>query len=375
MKMKIADAKVTQLEAPVTAQVKTSFGVMNARHGVLLVLEEEGGHRGVGESWVNFPVWTAWERKATLERGIIPRLKGHTVEDIGAFIKELGAGLRGPYLQAAAMGPYLQTLCAVELALWDLAARMQGLPLARLFCKEPASSIRIYGSGINSPIPWPIIDELMAAGVTLFKLKLGFGQDTDTWNLEEMRRRLGTNCRIAVDVNRGWKIDQALKWLDVLREFNVQWLEEPLCVQDEHLMGTLRDAKKVPIAGGENLLIDPCVTGSLGAAAQWPVDILQPDLTKNCGLSDAVALLPMIEGQGRTLIPHILGSAPGQAASLHLAAACRDPLCEWDINPNPLRTALFAGGFTIRGGRIELPQTPGLGWELDEEAVQRFRVV
>ena len=76
--------------------------------------------------------------------------------------------------------------------------------------------------------------------------------------------------------------------------------------------------------------------------------------------------------RGGKLFPHFLGSAPGQAASLHLASGCGDILMEWDVNPNPLRTRLFKENFELRDGSIEIPDAPGIGWELDSELVETF---
>jgi D-galactarolactone cycloisomerase len=129
----------------------------------------------------------------------------------------------------------------------------------------------------------------------------------------------------------------------------------------------------VPIAGGENVVFDP-VRGDPRAAAALPLDIVQPDITKNCRLHDALALVRAARKRKIKVYPHVLGSGPAQAASLHLAAGCGQTMLEWDINPNPLRTDLFEQAFEIADGRIRLPESPGLGWELDEAAVERFRV-
>ncbi len=74
----------------------------------------------------------------------------------------------------------------------------------------------------------------------------------------------------------------------------------------------------------------------------------------------------MSKAKGKRVIPHFLGSAPGQAASLHFAAGCEDGMVEWDLNQNALRTALFEEPFQIQDGVIEIPNRPGLGWYLKD---------
>ena len=373
MRIRIRDARVHHLQVPIENPVRTSFGVMDSRHAVFIVLEDTTGVQGIGESWVNFPRWAPWERALGFEKGYIPYLKGQEVKNIGSFIASTSAAFRGPALQSGTLGPYLQAICAVEMALWDLAAKMEGVPLSKLLFRDPEKSVRVYGSGINSPILWEIIDEHLDKGVNLFKLKLGFGNKQDTKNLEDMARHLGASASIAVDVNRAWHIHEALEWLDILKEFDVQWLEEPLIVGDEDELGSLYDRKTIRIAGGENIIIDPAEC-DIEALADSPLDILQPDITKYCCVHNAIGLLEAVGRRGGRLFPHFLGSAPGQAASLHLTSGCGDSLMEWDINPNPLRTALFEEPFEIENGLIQIRSTPGIGWNLDFELLEKFSV-
>ena len=268
----------------------------------------------------------------------------------------------GAAQQSGTVGPLLQAICAIELALWDLQAQQASLPLARLLFESPRDRVRVYASGINSPIPWDLVDEHLDRGVSLFKLKLGFGDEEDRHNLEALRRHLDGRAGLAVDVNRAWTLEQALGWLDVLKNYDVQWLEEPLRVEEEDRLGLLCGSGAPPIAGGENLLLPPGQDPQ--PVAQSGLDVLQPDLTKYAPLHVSLQLLEAARAGGKRLIPHFLGSAPGQAASLHFAAGCDEALVEWDINRNPLRTEMFAEPFEIEDGAIALPPEPGLGWHL-----------
>ena len=360
--MRIEDAQVRHLQAPLSHEIKTAFGTMTTRHAVFLVLRDEDGHRGLGESWVNFPLWGAWGRVAAFQQVLIPHLKGRQLDDIPAFTAEVYQTFLGAAQQSGTVGPLLQAICAVEAALWDVEAQREGVSLARLLFRGPLRRVRVYASAVNSPIPWDLIDEHLARGVTLFKLKLGFDDERDRRSLESLHRYLGNRASIAVDVNRAWSVEQALGWLDILRDHDVQWLEEPLRIEDEDQLGLLRDRGSVDISAGENILMPPGC--DLERIASAPVDILQPDLTKYAPLHVVAQLLELAKAGGKRIIPHILGSAPGQAASLHFAAGCEDGLVEWDINRNPLRTAMFEEPFEIQDGAIEIPNEPGLGWHL-----------
>ena len=359
----IQAAKVYRLETPVETVVRTSFGAMNKRTALLLALRDRDGVVGWGESWVNFPAWAAAERQLAFEQAYLPYLKGRRVVDIPAFIAAMVRAFIGPARQAAATGPLMQALCAVEIALWDLQAQRAGKSLAQFLFRKPATSIRVYASGINSPLPWARIDQHLELGVRLFKLKLGFGRRQDRANLRDLKRHLGSAAGIAVDVNRGWTVGEARERLSELKDLGVVWLEEPLVPGQESQLGSLR-RRGVAITAGENS----------ESPAHTEADILQPDITKNYGLHGCVTLLGQLR-RGQRLYPHFLGSAVGQAASFHLAAGCsQDTWQEWDINANPLRTDLTNPPFEIRDGRVAIPNTPGLGWQIVGKRLAKFRV-
>ena len=353
-----AHHRTTAIEQP----VKAAFGTMDQRHAVYLRLEDANGHVGIGESWINFPRWAPWERIAAYEQMIIPWLAQRAVHDVAATIGALYQLLRPPAEQSGTVAALLQALCGLELALRDLAARNAGLPLAALLFDAPHRRVQVYASGINAPLPVALIRRHLERGVTIFKLKLGFGDDEDRRNLDAMKRLLGDDAELAVDVNRKWSIDEALRWAPLLADYSILWWEEPLAAAHEEHLVALRRESRVPLAGCENVLMAPTI--NTDAAAALPFDLLQPDITKYTPLHVALQLRQAGEALGKQVVPHFLGSGPGQAASIQLAAGCRRGLVEWDINKNPLRTELCAEPFEIVDGAIALPDRPGIGWSV-----------
>jgi L-alanine-DL-glutamate epimerase-like enolase superfamily enzyme len=370
--IKIKDAQVYHLSVPLDHPVKTSFGTMDTRHLIILEITDENGNSGIGESWVNYPKWAAWERRAAFEQVLIPYLRGRTCGDIHTFMVEMAQDLRGPSVQSNTTGPLIQALCGIELALWDLMAKVRNMSLSKLLFTNPTPTVSVYASGLNSPLHWNDIDQYLDWGVTVFKLKVGFGQE-DLRNLRELTEYFGDHARIAVDANRAWTFDEAVEWLKVLQEFNVLWLEEPLVPEEEYKLDALADISTILLAGGENCWIEPG-KDDVGDIAELPFDIIQPDITKNVLLSDTLELLKILRKTGKTLYPHFFGSGPGQVACLHLSAGCGNVLQEMDISPNILRTDIFTTPVMIDNGTVKIPDGPGLGWELDCEKVEKFRV-
>ncbi len=359
---KITAAKTHHASTSIAHPVKTAFGTMTERHALFLALQNEAGQIGIGESWINFPIWGHLTRIAAFETVINPWLLDRIVEHVPDTSRQLFQMLEGPARQSGTIGSLLAAVCAVELALWDLAAQSAEKRLADLLFNDPHNEIKVYASGINRPLPFDLIDVHLERGVTLFKLKLGFGDEEDLQNLTAMKRHLGERAELAVDVNRGWRFSEAKRWLPILADHDIRWLEEPLRFDEEQHLAELQALSSVPLAGGENIQMEPGLPVESFAMAAF--DILQPDVTKYTPLHVALGLRTAVESAEKQMIPHILGSGPGQAASLQLAAGCAAGLVELDINENKLRTEICEPAFQIENGKIALPNRTGIGWRL-----------
>lgn len=377
--MRIVAARVFHFRAPLETPYRTTFGVMTHRQAVIVTLTGGDGTTGVGESWINFPIWAPRERLAAYLQGYFPELVGKTVDDIPASIRGLWLRQYRAALQSATLGPTMQALCAIEAALWDMQARMRGVPIAGLFSNNPARELTVYGSGINPPFLEDSIRESLDMGIGTFKLKLGYGDREDRENIRSLKSLLGPGIRLAADVNRSWSFEKTLEWLPRLRDEDIAWLEEPLSIEEQHRYGELFSRAEIPISAGENFLIPPGVDltreGTEGLSLNGSglsLHLVQPAVVKNCCFTDALRLMGVVEGQGKKLCPHFLGSAPGLAHTAHLASLTRARFLEWDINPNPLRTALFREPFRIENGIFHRSEAPGLGWTLREDIPEEW---
>jgi len=376
----IISARAIRLKAPLDTPYRTTFQTMTHRQAVLVMLTDERGLTGVGETYINFPLWAATGRMAAYREAFFPMVVGHDIEDPGAFTRDMWRRLYRAALQGGCIGSTLQALSAVSTALWDLSAKREGVPLSRLFSDNPAEKVRIYASGINPPLPTEAIRDALDMGMEVFKLKLGFGKETDTENIRALKTLIG-DARVAVDVNRSWRFDEAVEWLGRLGNMDIAWVEEPLAPEDEHRYPELVELAGIPVSAGENFRLPPgsdfVSTGRDGLSlngTRLAVDIVQPAVVKNCCFDDGVRFALFAETREKLVYPHFLGSAPGMAASAHLAALTRNPHLEWDINPNPLRTDCFTMPFRGRDGFLAIPDTPGIGWEISPEMLDQWTV-
>ena len=142
MPTRILNGEVRHLEAASDRVIKTSFGAMCARHAIVVTLRSAEGLAGLGESWVNFPLWAPWERVAAFEQAYLPYIAGKEVDNISRFMAGMARAFLGPATQADTVGAMISSLCAIEGALWDLRAKEQGLPPGPPLVREACRSRR-----------------------------------------------------------------------------------------------------------------------------------------------------------------------------------------------------------------------------------------
>ncbi|MBN1291200.1 MAG: mandelate racemase/muconate lactonizing enzyme family protein [Candidatus Latescibacteria bacterium] len=379
--MKIIDAQAYHLKAPLEIHYKTTFGSMTHRQAVFIVVTSEDGISGVGETYINFPVWAPYGRLAAYREAFFPQVVGKDIDDIPLFMQSLWKLFYRASMQGNCLGSTIQAMCAISTALWDMAARQKGVPLRVMFAGNPANKVKIYGSGVNTPFPIDALKDGLDMGMDIFKLKLGYGDIIDKKNIEELKRILGSGVRLAVDVNRSWSFEQTVEWMDYLADNDIAWIEEPLDPESQHRYPELIERATIPVSGGENFLIPPDTDfrtekewGLDLNETQLTLDIIQPAIVKNCCFSDAVQLLKLAEERDKKIYPHFLGSAPGMAASAQLASLTKYPHLEWDINPNPMRTSCFIEPFRAENGYLLLNDNPGIGWEIRPEIFMDWTV-
>lgn len=362
--------------APIAEPLRTSFGVLTSRPALLVRAEDADGAVGWGEIWCVFPPCGAEHRAALVDTILAPIVTG---EDWPGPAEAYDAMTRRTHvvmLQGGEPGPLSQAIAGVDIALWDLAARRAGLPLWRYAAGDAIKSdgsMPVYASGLNPGRPEIIAAAKQAEGYSAFKLKIGFGEQTDLANLRSLRRALGNDAQIMVDVNQGWDLETAMRVSPKLHEFGLTWLEEPMpCDRPADEWLTLANTSPVLLAGGENLRGERDFDALIKSKT---VPYIQPDATKWGGFSGCLPLARRIIKAGLTFCPHYLGGAVGLMASAHLlAAAGGNGLLEADANPNPLRERMLRAPSPIRDGRMILTDAPGIGSEPDLAGLAEFRV-
>ena len=345
-----ASIEVIPYALPFRQTYRTSTGSIDRREMVLIRVTTEEGLIGLGEA-----VPLSLRGGEPLER---------VVEDLGQWAE--AAAEVGVEAQSPASGP---ARCAVATALADLSARRAGVPLYRLLGSPESRPIRCNATiGADDPIRAASdAAEWAADGFTAFKLKAGTGED-DIVRVERTREAVGTGAEIRIDANGAWSVTEALEMIGRMAEFGIELVEQP--VSDLESMAEVRSSCDLMVIADESV---SNASEAERAAELGSCDGVTVKLSKIGGLD------PMLGGHLPVYLSSALDGPVGIAAAAHVAQTLprKGPLS--DLAQGLATARLFAGtiassGPELDGELLSVPAANGLGVEIDETALDRFRL-
>jgi L-alanine-DL-glutamate epimerase-like enolase superfamily enzyme len=185
-----------------------------------------------------------------------------------------------------------------------------------------------------------------------------------------IRQAIGNDVDLLVDANLCYTPKLALRVVRELESQNVFWFEEPIPFDDVEGHKMLTEATSVRIATGENMYTR---FGFRDLINQRAADIVQPDIGRCGGITEAKKIATLAGANGLLFVPHSFGDAVSQLSALHIIASSPEAMImEMDITYNPLRSELSGHLLDVRDGYIELPTEPGLGVALTQEIRERY---
>jgi L-talarate/galactarate dehydratase len=292
-------------------------------------------------------------------REVADNLIGEDPNDIGKiYSKLLWAGA-----SVGRSGVATQAIAAIDIALYDLKAKRAGLPLAKLLgaYRDSVQTYNTSGGFLHAPIEEvkERATQSLAEGIGGIKIKVGHPDSTvDLARVTAVREHLGDNVPLMVDANQQWDRTTALRFGRVLEQFGLIWIEEPVDAYDAKGHAQLAQALDTPIATGEML---SSVAEHIALIEHRSVDVIQPDAPRIGGITPFLRLAALADQANLELAPHF-----AMEIHLHLAATYpREPWVEHFEWLNPL----FNERLEIRDGRMWLPNRPGLGFTLSEQAL------
>jgi len=295
-----------------------------------------------------------------------PLLTGEDPSDIQRLWLKLA---RNPAMQWIGRAG-LTTLAhaAIDIALWDLKAKSQGVPLWKLLGGQVRDHVRAY----NTDIGWlSIADDALldgarravAQGFTGIKIKVGSTVERDLRRLRAVRAAVGPDVTVAVDGNGKWDLATCLRFCQGAEPLDVFWFEEPLWHDDVKGHAALARATRVPVALGEQLYTQDAFSEFFHQGAiHW----VQPDVTRMGGLTEVLRVCEAAHAHRLPVAPHA-----GDMSQVHVHLNYAHSACTV-LEYIPWIKDCFTDPAEVVDGHFRLPQEPGAGTTPTPQALQRF---
>ncbi|BDI34060.1 mandelate racemase [Capsulimonas corticalis] len=333
--------KTTLVVAEVTAGNQTGIGYTYADEATALVIRETLANEIVGSDALDIP--GSW------------MTMNHAIRNLGR-----------PGIDSMAIS-------AVDIALWDLKARLLGLPLASLL-GQARDGAPVYGSGGFTTYSREQLQTQLsswaAMGIPRVKIKVGSHPEDDVERVRQAREAIGPGVELFVDANGAYTRKQALKFAEEYAALGVVWFEEPRPSDDLEGLRLLRDRGPagMDIAAGEYGYSLSYFQRMLAAGA---VDVLQADASRCAGITGFLGAAALCHANHAPISAHC-------APSLHVAPGCAVVgfvHLEYFHDHARIEGMLFDGVLTPKGGVLypDLSR-PGMGMEFKRADAERYRI-
>lgn len=369
--IRITDVIAHPLSQDLPKPTVTSWGTYTQVSIVLVEIRTDLGIVGVGETLARFSPKAYVE---LIETSLKPRLVGQDARHIGALWQSMRRSLSG-----RAGGMLIEAISGVDIALWDILGKAAGLPIAKLLGGMGRDRIDVYAAAVNwvdDAAADKELERYQSEGFPRLKIKIAKPVKEACRRIERLRKRAGDDMELCVDANWAYNLDEAVEVGRALSANGYFWFEEPLAPENEQGYEELRKRCDVPLAAGEsNFTADQAQR----LVANRTLSILQPDVARAGGISETRRMADYAGLHDVGYAPHIgMSGIVCETASVHLAAALpnfRVMECECDLSPFKRELADLAPGcLRQENGTLDVPAGPGLGIEIDWNAVKRLRI-
>lgn len=362
--MKITEVIVYNLVYPVKHPYANSFAYNRSRRATMVEVQTDNGLVGWGEG------------SGAPDRGAVDaHVIGKSPFDYALIYDNL-AGRNGRQACSA---------CGVEIALWDLMGKALDKPVYALLGGKYRDRVTPYASGLfkreGVDHASDLADEATRyrdAGFPAVKVKIGFGRKVDESIVSSVRRAIGDDVDLAVDANCAYDVGTAIEVGRSLEQYDLLWYEEPISPEDVDGYVAIRDALPLRLAGAESLA---GLRAFRELVQRRALHVVQPDISIAGGFTEGKRIGALAAANHVRMIPHNWGGSVRLAATLHwLATLPDDPealnphpcYIEYDMTENGIRTETSPTSFDLVDGYVRIPEGPGLGVEVDAEAVARY---
>lgn len=369
--MRITDIEGIMLRLPEVREIGDG-----CQSVMIIKVQTDEGITGIGEAHTNPLV-----NKAVLDspvcsisaQGLRGLLLGEDPRDIGRLWDKMDRHTQTYGRRGVAM----HVISGIDLALWDILGKATGQPVHRLLGGARKTHHRAYASDLSQPSLEATVELAKRHKANGYKaMKFGWGDlggdpRKDVRRTAAIRAAVGDEVDIMIDMGFAVPLDDALYLGRAFAEHGVYFLEEPLAPDDLDGFARLTAVSPTPIATGEK---EAGVHAYRMLMEHGGLRIIQPDIARVGGISESLRIAALAESRGVRMIPHCWSTDILVAATLHVISTLRDcPYLEYNATDNPLRTDLLVDPIRPVDGIVAVPEKPGLGIELNEDTIDRYR--
>jgi L-rhamnonate dehydratase len=273
-------------------------------------------------------------------------------------------------------GPVVHVMSGIDMAIWDIMGKATGKPVHKLLGGSYTDRVRPYASALMPETEGEVtrmVEEYAGLGFPAIKLgwgPLGYNAGKDLKLIMAARKAAPEKMELMIDIGKRYVLKQAMWLARELEQMDIYWLEEPLPAEDYVGYRILTESTTIKIATGEEESGRQAFSRLL---RESHVDIIQPDISRCGGLTEVKKIAATAADNNVMLVPHAFKTGILVAASIHLIASLPHlPFLEFSVTESGIRKYILEEPFVQNDGYIKVPDSPGLGIKLNNDALERF---
>jgi L-alanine-DL-glutamate epimerase-like enolase superfamily enzyme len=370
--------KITNVEALYLRQRQVKEQCDSGQDALVVRISTDAGITGLGEV-DSAPMAAKWAIEGPYSHTITTGLREVLIGQDPFCTEYLWYRMYDKNVYAGRRGIGIHAMSGVDIALWDIKGKALGQPIWKLLGGGFHQRIKAYASTLFGATPKETHDlakRFRDRGFSAVKFgwaPMGQDEKTDIALVREGRKGLGDDGQLMIDAGLVWDAKTAIQRARAFSEYNIFWLEEPLRADDYRGYRKLSAATEVRIAAGEE---ESNRQSYQQLMDEGQIDVVQVDLTRCGGFTEAMKIASLAYDRGIPVVNHGFTTYINVAAALHFLNSIPNSfITEFVVEEETtLRDAITKEPIRAVDGYLTIPDAPGLGVELNEEALAEYTV-